>query len=305
MTKAVLIAGATGMMGRKIAEAALVRGGATRLMVRGGEDHPKADSLRPMLARGAEIVDADVARPETLVAAVRGVGVIVSALQGGPDVIIKGQRALAEAGKAAGVRRIFPSDFSVDFRELAPEEHVWLAIRKQGDIAIAEVGLPQTNTFNGAFSEMLMEPFLGLIDWDRDAVAYWGDADQDYDFTTTDDTAAYVAAAALDDDAPEGAFEIVGDVASPRKLAQIVTQVTRRTFSLDRLGDLVELDAEIARRQAAAPDDPFQWAGLQYSRAMANGRGKIHGRMNARYPEIVPEGVAGFLTRALTARGGG
>lgn len=55
-------------------------------------------------------------------------------------------------------------------------------------------------------------PLLGLIDWERDAVAYWGDADQDYDFTTTDDTAAYVAAAALDDDAPDGAFEIVDDV---------------------------------------------------------------------------------------------
>lgn len=38
---------------------------------------------------------------------------------------------------------------------------------------------------------------------------------------------------------------------------------------------------------------------------MANGRGKIHGRMNARYPEIVPEGVADFLTRSLDARAGG
>lgn len=218
MTRTVLIAGATGMLGHKIAAALQARGARVRLMVRGGQAHPKAAALQPLIANGAELVDADVANPASLARAVPGAHVIVSALQGGPDVIVDGQRALADAGLAAGVARIFPSDFSVDFRSMADEEHVFLGWRRQGDAAIATVGLPQTNTFNGAFTEMLLEPFLGLIDWQQHRVAFWGDADQPYDFTTTDDTAVYVAAAAIDPDAPTGALGVVGEVASPRQL---------------------------------------------------------------------------------------
>ena len=273
MSRTVLIAGATGMMGRKIAAALQARGAAPRLMARGGAAHPKAAALASLVAQGAVIVDADVSDPESLGRAVDGVDVIVSALQGGPEVIVDGQRALAEAGLKVGVERIFPSDFSVDFRRIADEEHVFLGWRRQGDAAIAVVGLPQTNTFNGAFTDMLLEPFLGLIDWDKDQVAFWGDADQPYDFTTTNDTAAYVAAAALDPNVPVGGFEIVGEAAGPRQLAAIAGRVTGRPFALHPLGSLDDLDAEIARRQQSAPDNPIAWAGLQYHRAMATGRG--------------------------------
>ena len=304
MSRTMLIAGATGMMGRKIAAALLSRGAKPRLMVRGGAANPKAADLQPLVAQGAVVVDADVANPESLAQAVDGVDVIVSALQGGPDVIVDGQRALAEAGLKAGVARMFPSDFSVDFRRIADEEHIFLGWRRQGDAAIAAVGLPQTNTFTGAFTDMLWQPFLGLIDWEKNHVAYWGDADQPYDFTTTDDTAAYVAAAALDPTAPDGGFEVIGETASPRQLAEIASGVTGRAFALHSLGSLDDLDAEIARRQQAAPADPMAWAGMQYHRTMATGRGKIQTPMNARYPDVQPERIGAFLTRTSAPRAG-
>ena len=299
MVRPIVIAGATGMMGRKVAAALVAQGAKPRLMVRGGAGHPKAASLSPLVEQGAEIVDAEIGDPESLVRAVNGVTVIVSTLQGGPEVIVDGQRALAEAGLKAGVERIFPSDFSVDFRQIADEEHLFLGWRRQGDRAIAAIGLAQTNVFNGAFTDMLLEPFLGLIDWETNQVAFWGDADQPYDFTTTDDTAAFVAAAALDPDAPIGGFEIVGETASPRQIAEIAGHIAGRPFALQPLGSLDDLDAEIGRRQQQAPTDPMVWAGLQYHRVMANGRGKIHQPMNARYKQVRPEGIGDFLRRAL------
>jgi hypothetical protein len=68
-------------------------------------------------------------------------------------------------------------------------------------------------------------------------------------------------------------------------------------FALDRLGSLEDLDAEIARRQADAPDDPMVWAGLQYHSAMASGRGKLKDISNVRYPEVQPTSIADFLSR--------
>ena len=295
MSRTVLVAGATGMMGRKIALALQARGAAVRLMVRGGPAHPKSADLQPLTANGAELVDADVSDPSTLTRAVDGVDVIISALQGGPDVIVDGQKALAEAGVKAGVRRIFPSDFSIDHRGLADGEHLFLGWRRRGDMAIAETGLAQTNMLNGAFTEMLLETILGLVDWDGGHIRYWGDVDQPYDFTTTDDTAAYVAAAALDANPPDGAFQVAGDSASPRQLADILSAVTGRAFALQALGTLDDLDAELARRQGQSPDDPMAWVGLQYERAMASGRGKLRAIDNARYPDIKPTSIAAFL----------
>ena len=295
MAKEILIAGATGWVGQQIAGAVLRRGGKARLMVRDGTDEEKVAALAPLTEQGAEIVYADVASGDGLNDAVTGVDVIVSALQGGPEVIVDGQRALAEAGLAAGVSRIFPSDFSVDFRQIDDDEHVFLGWRRKADRAISEVGLPQTNTFNGAFTEMLAQPFLGLIDWQNSEVTYWGEPGQPYDFTTTGDTAQYVAAAALDDTIPDGAFSIAGDVASPDRLVDILSQVTGRAFRLRPMGSLEALSAEIAKRRDEHPSDPMVWAALQYHLVMASGRGKIQEPLNARYPDIIPTSIEAFL----------
>jgi len=296
-TKTILIAGATGAMGRKIARELIARGSKPRLMVRGGEYHRNFEDLRPLVEQGATVVDADVGDPASLPAAVEGVDVVISVLQGGPDVIIDGQRALAEAAKSAGAKRIFPSDFSVDFRPLAVEEHLFLGWRKQADEAIAAVGLAQTNTLNGAFTDMLTVDFFNPIKWDEGVVESWIDPNQRFDFTTMDDTAAYVAEAALDDEVADGGFAIVGDSVSMRELADIAARIAGKPFTVRDRGDLAALDAEIDRLQRAHPHDPMAWAGLQYTRAMASGRGKIAAPMNERYPGIVPETVEKFLRK--------
>src|SRR5918993_6110774 len=115
MAQTVLLAGATGMLGSRVAHHLVEEPDARlRLLVRGAKDPKKRAALEPLLAGGAEIVEGDLADRPSLDRATQGVDVIVSAVQGGPEVIIDGQVALAEIGRRNGVRRILPSDFGLD-----------------------------------------------------------------------------------------------------------------------------------------------------------------------------------------------
>ena len=298
MAKTILVAGASGWLGRKIANAVLDAGGEVRLLLRGGADHPKAKDLAALVDRGAGIVSGDVTDPGTLPEALEGVSVIVSALQGGPEIMVDGQRNLAEAGKATGAERIFPSDFAVDFTTIPVEDHLFLGWRKLGHAAISETGLAQTNTYNGAFTEMLRQPFFGLVDWESARVTHWGAADQPYDFTTTDDTARYVAAAALSETPVDGPFRVAGDTKSPAEIASIAGYVAERPFDLVQLGDVPALRAMIEKLRAESPDNPYGWVGLQYHLAMASGAGKLTGLANDHFPSVAPASVEAFLRQS-------
>jgi uncharacterized protein YbjT (DUF2867 family) len=289
MSHRILLVGASGWLGSQVLSALQRADADVYVLLRGGAAHPKAAAL------GAPVVAGDLADVASLIAATEGVHTIVSAVQGGPDLIVAGQSALAQAGRRNGVQRMFTSDYSVRFDGISEQEHLFLGWRAQAHSAIAETGMAQINPLNGAFMEMLAQPFFGLVDWDRKAVTFWGDADQPYQFTRTGDVAAYVAAAALDHDLPLGAFEVVGDTASPRALALLLQETTGSAFSLKALGDLAALDGEIARRQSSSPQDPTPWAGLQYHRLMASGAGMLHAPQNARFPDITPMTIREWL----------
>lgn len=295
-TPTVLVVGASGDLGTRIVRELRTTGARTGVMLRGGDAHDAAPRLTGL---GAEVVAGDLADVDSLPAAVEGVDVLVSAVQGGPDVIVEGQTALAKAGKAAGARRNFTSDLSVDFTGIPAEQHLFLGWRKQGQEAIEEIGLPQTNTYNGAFMRMLLpQDMLTLIDWEAGTVPYWGLADQKYDFTTMDDVARYVAAAAVDENPPDGAFRITGRSLSPRELAEAAGRRTGKAFAPTSNGSVEDLVAELGRRQAAEPQNPMGWAGLQYLRAMSSGVGAMHTLDNHRYPGVVPTGLDAFLADA-------
>jgi uncharacterized protein YbjT (DUF2867 family) len=294
MTK-VLIAGATGWLGGKIAAELVKRGAQVRLMARGGLAHPRARDLAPLLMQGAELVDADLDDPASLARASAGIDMVVSAVQGGPDSVVAGQVRLAEAAKAQGVRLFVPSDFSVRFDGVDEAQHVFLGMRRRADDAIAALGLAQLHPLNGAFIEMLRQPFFGLIDWEAGAVRYWGSPDQPYDFTLTDDVAAYLAAALVDPTLAADDLEMVGERVNPRELSGIVSRVIGRPAALVAHGSLADLDAEIARRKALSPDNPGAWAGLQYHRLMANGSGLLRAPVKAAAPGAAPTGIEAWL----------
>ncbi len=73
MTQTVLLAGATGMFGGRIARQLLNRPETRlRLLVRGPEVSGKRAALEPLLARGAEIVEGDLANHASLDRATQG-----------------------------------------------------------------------------------------------------------------------------------------------------------------------------------------------------------------------------------------
>ena len=205
---------------------------------------------------------------------------------------------MEQIGLLARTTRYLLWYFAVDFTTIPVEDHLFLGWRKLGQEAIAETGLAQTNTYNGAFTEMLRQPFFGLVDWKNARVTHWGAADQPYDFASTDDTAAYVAAAAVSDATIDGPFRIASDTKTPAEIATIIGAVAGRPFDLVQLGDVSTLRAKIDELRAASPENPYAWVGLQYHLAMASGAGKLADLANDSFPSIAPVGVEAFLKQS-------
>lgn len=298
MTQTLLIAGATGWLGRKIAEESQSLGANVKLLLRGGAAHPKAGTLADLTAKGAAIAAGDLDDDRALDAATNGVDVVISAVQGGPETILDGQLRLAKAAKANGARRIFPSDFAAAYKHLTAAEHPFLNLRARADAAIAETGLPQTNTVNGGFMETMTSPFMGMADFDKGVFRHWGDADGALDLTHTDDVAAYVAYAALDLNSPTGDFRIVGQTITPRQIAETASRVLGRAIVTESWGSAAALDAEIAKRQAAHPHDPNHWIALMYHRLVISERGRVRDTHNHLYPSVKPKTFEAFLRSA-------
>ena len=140
------------MLGGQIAPHLLDQPGTrVRLLVRRGSADKRA-MLDPLLVCGAEIVEGDLADRASLDRATQGVDVIVSAVQGGPEVIVDGQVALAEASRRNGVRRIVPSDYALDLFKATPGEHPMFDLRRAADEAIAATGMEHVHVLQGAHS---------------------------------------------------------------------------------------------------------------------------------------------------------
>ncbi len=130
--------------------------------------------LDPLAAMGTGLIEGDPADAPSRDRATQGVDVIVSAVQGGPYVIIDGQVALAQAGKRNGVRRILPSDYGLDLFKATPGEHAAFDARRTADERIAARGLEQVNLLQGGFMDMFL-PGRGAIDIEAGTAGFFGD----------------------------------------------------------------------------------------------------------------------------------
>lgn len=302
MTQTILLAGATGMLGNRIAHHLISEPDAKlRLLVRGGGDHSKRAALEPLLNRGAEVVEGDLGNGASLDRATQGVDVIISAVQGGPDVIIDGQGALAEAGKRNGVRRILPSDFGLDVFKATPGEHFAFNARATADEKIAALGLEHIHMLQGGFMD-LFGPGSPLIDYDKGTVTFWGDGTQPIEVTSVDDTARMTARVALDRKVASGKFAFCGDKVSFQQAADVAEALTGKTFQRHSLGSEADLRAVMA---AKAKSDPFQAVMLAYQLYMLNGQTSLDNLQSDRYSDLKLQTFSEFLAARLSgsARG--
>jgi uncharacterized protein YbjT (DUF2867 family) len=287
----VLVVGASGRMGQKIVTELVARGASVRVTHRAST---KPEALAALRATGAELVAADLADSDALARACAGVDVVVSSVQGLRDVIVDGQTRLLRAAEAAGVARMIPSDYALDFFKTTPGGNRNLDLRREFNATLDASRVRGTSVLCGAFMDLIA---MGRIGPGPDGVMrVWGDPDQPYDFTLTDDVARYVAAVALDPTA--GRFvRVAGDVLSPRALAQLFEEV-RGTPVTIQAGSLDDLSRAIDGMRARDPADAEifpPWQAMQYTRDMASGRGALSPLDNASYPDIRPTTVRELL----------
>jgi uncharacterized protein YbjT (DUF2867 family) len=267
----VVVAGATGNLGGRIARALVMRGARVRALVR----QPRADDDH-LRRHGIAIVEADYARADSLVRACSGAEVVVSALSGLRPVIVDAQTALVDAAIEAGVPRFIPSDYAIDFEKQPVGWNRNLDWRREFHAVLAGKRIASTSILNGAFLDLLTgeAPFL-LPRLHR--VLYWEHADQPMDFTSRDDVAAFTAEAALDPDAPP-VLRIAGDTLTARELAAEATFATGKPYALLRAGDLRRLERIIraTRRIFPGKHDLYPaWQGMQYMHNMFAGRARL------------------------------
>ena len=277
----VILAGATGNLGGRIAESLVGRGATVRALVRTDSDPEAVKALRK---KGVAIEVVDFESVPKLAEACAGGMCVVSALAGLRDVIVETQTRLLDAAVIAEVPRFIPSDYSIDFTKQPDGLNRNLDLRREFHLRLDRAPIKATSIFNGAFTDMLTgQAPIAIQRFKR--VLYWGSADQVMDFTTIDDTAAFTAAAALDPATPRF-LSIAGDQITARDLVGIARDVTGEKYKLFRAGGLGRLERiiKVMRKLFPAPNELYPpWQGMQYLHNMSSGRARLDRLDNGRY----------------------
>lgn len=282
MKKTIVVFGATGNLGNRIVRELLKRGAAVRAVVRTATDPEKIGTLEQM---GATVAEVDVNSVDALAKASSGATCVVSALAGLGDVIVDLQKRVLDGALQAGIPRFIPSDFCTDYTDLVPGENRNFDLRRAFRNYLDATSIQASSIFNGAFADILQynTPVLNLKE---KSIGYWGDKDDwPLDFTTMDDTAAFTAEVALDEEAPRN-LQIASFQVSPTSLWQEVKAATGQDFRLHQLASLDDFARFINHQRAAYPAGENElyakWQQGQYMYSMftthhtdvANGRYK-------------------------------
>lgn len=300
MTQTILIAGSTGMFGGRIAHHLQDRDAHLRLLVRAGSD---TKGLDPLIAAGAEIIEGDLTDPASLDRATEGVDVIVSAVNGGPEIVVDGQVALAEAGHRNGARRILPSDYALDLFKATPGEHPFFDQRAEADARIAEIGIGHVHILQGSFMMMVANGFtmfpdadgagLPTVNHETRMARFYGTGDETVEVTSMDDTARMIARVALDRDVPDGKFAFCGDKVSFNEAVDLIEKTTGATYERHSLGDETTLRATMARSEGMARNM------IPYALYMLNGQTALDDLQTDRYPDLKLESFVDYVARTM------
>lgn len=281
MTQTILVAGATGDLGQRIVRELLQHDVRLRVLTRPGT--PSASALFGDDDR-IEVVSAAYSDHTALTAASTGVDGVVSAVSGIRPVIVDAQRALLKAAVTAGVPRFIPSDYSADYRSIAPGSNRNFELRREFAAEVDAAPIRATSILNGMFTDLIAGE-APMILFDRRRVLFWSSADQILDFTTKDDVARVTALAALDDSAPR-VIEIAGAQVTARDIARTMTELTGTPFKLQWAGTTGTLSgmSKVVKRLSKNPDETFPaWQGMQYFVSMFSGHAQLRHLDNDRY----------------------
>lgn len=297
----ILLIGATGGVGFKIAQALLHRKVKLRILVRPESlnNSKKKALLRSLVLRGATIADGNLLNTESVKLSVENIDIIISALQGGKKLIVDGQKTLSKIGKEAGVRRIFPSTFSSELFAINTSDtnivdNPIFKTRREAAQAIAATNLPATYLMNGTFMEGLLSPSpISPFNWKENVFEYWGDGKKLAAYTSISDAIRYLVEAVFDSSPPEQ-LRIAGDRLTMKEIKSNYEEVTEHRLASKRLGSLEDFRDKIEsiKKKACSPLDPAYY---QIRYANACGAGNLENLNNQLYPSVKPMNFRSIL----------
>lgn len=288
--KIVAVVGGTGDLGSLIVKELLKKTNVqVRLLVR-PESSGKVVGWEQ---QGVEIVEGALGKEDgqSLVQLCQGATTVISAVQGGPEIIMEGQTQLLLAAKEAGVKRFIPSDFSLDMFTVDLGQIDTSDMRRAfADTAEKERGdMEVVHILNGGFLDRkVLFGFINIINVEEQKAYVWGDGNQAIDYTTYADTAKYTAEVAVDETTIPSVFRVAGNSLSFYEMVEAYEAETGRKLEVVKLGSLKDLDAKIEALKKGGEQNTLQYLPMMYYRAQLNGSGKMQNLQNDRYPSIKP-----------------
>jgi len=251
----ILVAGATGLVGREVCKLLLDRKKAVRAMLRRTSNSELVAELK---RRGAESVEADLKNPKSLDAACRNIETVVSTIsstfsrQEGDSIETvdrQGNINLIDAAKRAGVRRFVFVSFD---HQNAPVPAPLTEAKKAVEQHLMKSGMEYAILHASFFMEVWLTPALGFDPANGKATIY-GSGTNPISWISLFDVAAF-AAASVDHTAARNRIIGLGgpEAISPLDLVKIFENVTGRRFEVQHVPE------EALRSQREGATDPMQ-----------------------------------------------
>lgn len=190
----ILIVGATGHLGGRVARMLLAQGQPVRILARSQSNY------QLLVDAGAQVVLGDLKQRSSLDPACEEVETVIttanSAARGGEDTVqtvdLSGNRHLIDAAKAAGVKQfIFVSVLGADPHSPIP----FLQAKGQTEAYLRESGLPYTILAPNGYMEIWVAGVVGMPALMGQPVTIVGGGRRKHSFISAGDVAAFILAA--------------------------------------------------------------------------------------------------------------
>ncbi|KAK1590437.1 uncharacterized protein LY79DRAFT_554613 [Colletotrichum navitas] len=267
----VAVAGATGKLGSSIAKALLESGFEVTAIQR-------AESEKTAPA-GCKSVKLDMNDFEALVSGLKGCDVVIWA---GPDpIVFEEQKTWIDAATAAGVKRLFPSEFSTNLESPLAEGHPLVAGKVRTRRYLVEQvsksggNLSWTSVNNGPFFELVLA-FGGLgPDFRTHTARYHNGGDNLIGTTRISDIAETIAKILRDEnglytEAENKPVYIHSAAVTEKQMTKLAEKVTGLTFAVEHY-DVEELYQDAKAKLAKG--DKSAMAQLYYQMMYGKGYG--------------------------------
>ena len=245
----ILVAGATGELGRAICRQLTEKGGTVYGMVRASS---APEAVAELESIGVRPVQAELDDPESLREACSGCDAVVSGMtaMGRPGDSIdrvdrEGQLALVGAAAEEGVERFVYMSYS---GAIGKDDPLTLA-KRAVERTLKHSGMSWTVLRPSYFMESWLSPALGF-DVAGGRVRVFGDGRAPISWVARDDVAAFAAAAVDSEEARNATLEIGGPEAiAPLDVVALFEALTGRPLEVEQVGEAELLAAQKAARQ--------------------------------------------------------